>query len=65
MTLKSDAKVEEKLTLGSKNDKRNLVGFNAKRGKSENLYFDVLLLSIAYQFSAKTVQKNYLLDTKK
>ena len=28
MTLKSDAKFEEKLTLGSKNDKRNLVIFN-------------------------------------
>ena len=58
MTLKSGAKVEEKLTLSSQNDKRNLVGFNAKRGKSENLHFDVLLLSIAYQSSAKAVQKN-------
>ena len=58
MTLKSGAKVEETLTLRSQNDKRNLVGFNAKRGKSENVHFDVLLLSIAYQFSAKTVQKN-------
>ena len=28
MTLKSDAKFEEKLTLGSKNDMRNLVNFN-------------------------------------
>ena len=61
MTLKSDAKVEEKLTLGSKNDMRNLVNFNESRGKSENLHFDVLLfLSIAYKVSAKKVQKNYL-----
>ena len=44
MTLKSDAKFEEKLTLGSKNDMRNLVNFNASSGKSGNLHFDVLLL---------------------
>ena len=60
MKLKSDAKFEEKLTLGSKNDMRNLVNFNASSGKSENLHFDVLLLSIAYKVSAKKVQKNYL-----
>ena len=60
MTLKSDAKFEEKLILGSKNDMRNLVSFNASSGKSENLHFDVLLLSIAYKVSAKNVQKNYL-----
>ena len=29
MTLKSDAKFEEKLTLGSKNDMKNLMNFNA------------------------------------
>ena len=53
MTLKSDAKFEEKLTLGSKNDIRNLVHFNASTGKSENVHSDVLLLSIAYETSAK------------
>ena len=53
MTLKSDAKFEEKLTLGSKNDMRNLVNFNASSGKSANLHFDVLLLPIAYKVSAK------------
>ena len=37
MTLKSDAKFDEKLTLGSKNDMRNLVNCNASSGKSENL----------------------------
>ena len=41
MTLKSDAKLEEKLTLGSKN---NLVNFNASSDKSENLDFGVVLL---------------------
>ena len=39
---------EKKLTLGSKNDMRNLVNFNASSGKSENLHFDVLLLSKVY-----------------
>ena len=53
MTLKSDAKYEEKLTLNSKNDMRNLVNFNASSGKSENLHFDMLLLSIKYKVSAR------------
>ena len=60
MTLKSDTKFEEKLALGSKADFRNLVNFKASSGKSENLHFDVLRLSIAYKVSVKKVQKNYL-----
>ena len=44
MKLKSDAKFEEKLTLVSKNDMRNLVNFNASSGKSENMHFDELVL---------------------
>ena len=48
MTVESDAKFEEKLALGFKNDMKNLVNFNANTGKSENLHFDALLLSIAY-----------------
>ena len=60
MTLKSDAKVEVKLTLDSKNDMRNLVNFNASSGKSENLHVDVFLLSIAFKVSVKKVQNNYL-----
>ena len=52
MTLKSDAKFSEKLTLGSINDMRNLVNFNASSGKSGNLQFDVLLLPLAYKVSA-------------
>ena len=39
-----EAKFEEKLTLGFKNDMRNLVNFNINSSKSENLYFDVVLL---------------------
>ena len=53
------AKFEEKLTLGSKNDLRNLVNFDVRSGKSESLHFDVLLFSIAYKFSARR-QKNCL-----
>ena len=60
MTMNSDAKFEEKLTLGSKNGMRNFVNFNESSSKSENLHFDVLLLSIAYKVSAEKVQKNYL-----
>ena len=41
MTLKSDAKFQEKLTLGSENDIRN-VNFNGSSSKIENLHFDVL-----------------------
>ena len=60
MTLMSDAKFEEKLALGSKNDMMNLVNFNMSNGKSENLHFNVLLLLISYKVSAKKVQKGYL-----
>ena len=52
MTLKSDAMLEEKLTLGSKNGMKNLVNFNASSGKSGNLHFDALLLPIAHKVSA-------------
>ena len=48
MTVESNAKFEEKLALGFKNDMTNLVNFNVSSGKNENLHFDVLLLSIAY-----------------
>ena len=60
MTMKSDAKFEIKLTLGSKNKMKNLVNFNVSSGKSEKLHFDVLLLSIVYKVSAKKVHKNDL-----
>ena len=45
MTLKSHAKFKEKLTLGSKNDMKNLMNVNVSSGKSENLHFDVLLVN--------------------
>ena len=52
--------VKEKLTGGCKNDSRNLVNFHISSQKSGNLYFDGLLLSIAYKFWAKKVKKSYL-----
>ena len=36
MTMKSDAKFEEKLTLGFKNDMKNLVNFYPTTQKSKN-----------------------------
>ena len=47
MTVESDAKFEEILPLGFKNDMTNVVNFNASSCKPENLHFDELLLSIA------------------
>ena len=53
MTLKSDAKFDKKLTLGFKNDMKNLVNFNSSSGKSENLNFDGLLFSKVCNVSTK------------
>ena len=53
MILKGDVKFNRKLTCGLKYDIRNLVNFDASSSKSENLDFDVLLLSIVYNVSAK------------
>ena len=52
------------MTFSSKNKMRNLLNFDADNGKSENLYFDVLLLSIAYKVSAKKLQNNYVFTLK-
>ena len=51
MTLKSDTKFE-KLTLGLKNDMRNLRNFNSSSGKFGILHFHVLLFPIAHKVSA-------------
>ena len=63
MTLMSDAKFEEKLVLGCKNDIANLVNFTTSSGKSENLHFAVLLLSIPYKVSAKNSSRVISHDT--
>ena len=60
MTLKSDAQFKGKLTRGLKNDIKNLVNFHASSRKSENLYFDRLVLFKAYKVLDKKVQKNYV-----
>ena len=56
MTLKSDVKFEEKRTLGSNNDMRNLVNLNASSDKSENL----LLLPKTFYVGGKKVQRSYV-----
>ena len=45
MTLKSDAKFEEQLTCGLKNDMRNLANFHWNTRKCQNRDFDKILLS--------------------
>ena len=58
MTLNCDAIFKEKLTVGLKNNIRNLVNFHGSSQKSENLHCDWLLPSIAHEVSAKKVQKS-------
>ena len=43
---------------------RNLVNFNVSCGKSKNLHFDVLLLSIAYKFQLKSTKELSLMTLK-
>ena len=64
MTMKSIAKFEEKLILGSKNDIRNLVKFNSSSSKSENLHFHVLLSPKIYYVWAKKIQRSYVITLK-
>ena len=59
MTLKKQAKFKKKLTLGSKNDVRNLVNFKSSSGKSQNFHFDVVLLS-----SHKSTEELYVTTLK-
>ena len=61
MTLKSNAKFKENIARGLKNDMRNFVSFHESSQKSENLYFDGLLLSKAYKDLYEKVQKNCLM----
>ena len=58
--MKGDAIFKEKFTGNLKNDIRNLVNFNASTRKSENLYFDRLVLSKAYKGLVEKVQKSYV-----
>ena len=62
MTMKSGAKFEEKLTIDSKNDMRNLAHFNASSSKSENLHFSQqhmkFQLKIAKELSFMTLKND-------
>ena len=60
MTLTGVAKFNRKLTCGSKNDIRNLVNFHASSRTSENLHFDLILLSKAYKYLDEKVQNSYV-----
>ena len=63
MTLKSDAKFEEKLAHGSKLDMTNLVNFNATSGKSENMHFDVQFCQYHIKFQLKKCRRVVSHDT--
>ena len=52
MTLKSDAKFEEKLTCGVKNDMRNLEHFYQSTRRSQNRDVDGIFLSEVENSSA-------------
>ena len=45
LTVKNDAKFEEKLTCGLENDMRNMANFHQSTWKSQNWDFDGILLS--------------------
>ena len=60
MTLKSDAKFEEKLNCGLENDMRNLVKFHQSLWKCQNWDFDGILLSEVENAWAKNLQKSYV-----
>ena len=48
MTLKSDAKFEEKLTRGLENDRRNLANFHQSTQSLKNVHFNGLILTKVY-----------------
>ena len=61
MTVKNDAKLEEKLTCRLKTDMRNLTNFDPNTLKSiKNLHFNGLLLNKVYNVSAKKAEKSYV-----
>ena len=60
MTLNGDSKSKGKLSRDLKCDISNLVIFHGSCRKAENLYFDGLLLSKAYNILDKKVQKSYV-----
>ena len=59
MTMKNDAKLEEKLTCRFKIDMRNLTNFDPSTRKSQNLHFNRVFLIKVYNAWAKKVQRSY------
>ena len=59
MTLKNDAKFEEKLFCCLKNDK-NLQNFDLSTQNSQNFLFDWFLLCKLYKVRLTKVQRSYL-----
>ena len=55
------AKLQEKLTLGSKNDMRNLENFNVSSGKSESPHFSQQHI----KFQLKGTEELFLMTLKK
>ena len=60
LALKSDAKFKEKLTLGSKNDMRNLVNFHPTTQKSKNFTSMGYFCPKYMRFELKKIQRSYL-----
>ena len=53
-------KGDQKLTVDLKNDIRNLINFHESSCKSQNLHFDGLVLSRAFNILAEKVLKSYV-----
>ena len=64
MTLKSDAKFEEKLTCCLKNDMRNFANFHQSTQKYQNWNFDKMLLSKVEIYSGVICGMTMKSDTK-
>ena len=60
MTLKTDAKREEKLTHGLENSMKNLANIHENTWKSQIWDFDVILLSTVENARAKSLQRSYV-----
>ena len=60
MIMKIDAKFEEKLTLGSKNDMRNLLDFNASKSNLKSCTLISYFRQKCIIFETKKVQRSYV-----
>ena len=58
--LNSDAKFQKESTCCCKNDMTNLGNFHASTGKGQNLHFDGVLVSEAYQELVKKLERSFV-----